>query len=212
MKELRSAVNAFFLFSVFLLLHALFVPGPPGGGRPGAPPRFLRMVIEEGTSGHGRNRASISIPHFLVRGGLAMSGVGRLQRELDRNFHEGMEVEELRGLVAELKERPEGQTVTRTHEDTRIDVKRDGAMAVFTMSEEKPKAEAGEGEKDEGGDEGTKTEPPVVLKVPFRFLEALAAGEKPLDVQALVEAIKHAGRGDVVDLLAEDVHIRVYLD
>ena len=36
MREVRSVVNALFYFAVFLLLRALFVPGPPGGAAPRA--------------------------------------------------------------------------------------------------------------------------------------------------------------------------------
>lgn len=198
MKELRSAVNAFFLFAGFLMLRAIFVPGPPGHGSTGERPRFLRMEIEERQGHDHTNRVSISIPHFLVRGGLAMAGVGKLQREMDIHFHEGMEVEELRSLVAELKEKPAGTDVTRERGDEVFRFRRDASMVELTVV-------------NTSAEDETKR-PDVVLRLPFRFLEILVDDERPFEVSTLLDELKKAGKGDVIDLKADDAHIRVYLD
>ncbi len=54
--------------------------------------------------------------------------------------------------------------------------------------------------------------PDVTIRFPFRFLEVAVDRSRPLDVAVLIDEMKNAGRGDVVELTAEDAHIRVWLE
>jgi hypothetical protein len=85
MRELRAAVNAVFLFVLFLFVWGLVRPGHAVSSL--HRPRFLRMQVEDPRSGHGgRDRVAFSVPFGLVRGGLKFASLGRLRREMDLHF------------------------------------------------------------------------------------------------------------------------------
>ncbi len=136
MKELRSVVNAVFLFLVFLFLWSFVVPGYSGGGKSG--PRFLRMTVEErpGFHEHGRpDRVSFSVPYSFVRGSLRLAAMGTVRREMDLHFREEVESEAVRSIWTELKEKPEGTEVVRDEHDDRLVFVRKGSMVEMSVLE-----------------------------------------------------------------------------
>lgn len=136
MKELRSVVNAVFLFLVFLFLWSFVVPGYSGGGKSG--PRFLRMTVEErhALDEHGRpDRVSFSVPYSFVRGSLRLAAMGTVRREMDLHFREEVESEAVRSIWTELKEKPEGTEVVRDEHDDRLVFVRKGSMVEMTVLE-----------------------------------------------------------------------------
>ena len=109
MKELRSAVNALFLFAIFLLMYAAVVPGHARGSVRG--PRFLRMQVEDRHQAGNPVKVSMSVPYGLVSGALRFASLGKVRRELDLHFDESVDAAEVRTIVQELKDRPEGTVV-----------------------------------------------------------------------------------------------------
>src|SRR6266545_6861510 len=81
-KELRSVVNALFLFALFLLVYSAIVPGHAARSHRG--PRFLRMQVED--LRHDRPRVSFSVPYAFVSGALRFASLGKVRREMDLHF------------------------------------------------------------------------------------------------------------------------------
>ena len=198
MKELRSTANAFFWFALFLVGWALLVPPPEGTGR-GSRPRFLRMVIEEtGQGGHGE-RVKITVPWFLFRGGLHAVSAGKLEREADLHLDDPVAVDLVRDVWKELSEKPEGTDVTRLQEDTELTFRKEKGEVVLNVREG-------------SGDEGGTPRKVVTVRFPARFMEAVVSSDEDLDLHALFEEMRHATRGDVVEVTSDDAHVRVVID
>lgn len=242
MREVRSVVNAFFYFAIFLLLRALFVPGPPGGS---GPARFVHMEIRE--SGAGGERVRLTIPHFLFRSGLALASTRKLQRELDFHSDETVEVSRLREMWAELAGKPEGTEARRAFDHADVSLHREGEMVVLKISEldwppdapdvpdvPEPPEPPSPGATPSGVARApsppaapTAAPPPtppaapapradskrtLTIRFPVRFFEALTRDEGRLDIGGLVREIRRAQRGDVLEITSEDARVRVWLD
>ena len=113
MKELRSIVNACFLFLVFLFVYAAVRPGHAISGI--HRPRFLHMQVED-LSGRRPERVSLNVPFGLIGGALRFASLGKVRRELDRHFDESIGSAELRSLWEDLEKKPDGGEVVKTVE------------------------------------------------------------------------------------------------
>jgi hypothetical protein len=189
-KELRSAVNALFLFAIFLLLYSAVVPGHARGSVRG--PRFLRMQVEDNHQAGHPVKVSFSVPYGFVSGALRFASLGKVRRELDLHFDESVDAAEVRTIVQELKDKPEGTDVVRTHDSETLTLRRDGTLV--TMEVRKKEGES------------------VTLKLPWRLVDALAEGDKDLDVSGLVAQLRDAQRGDLLEVTAPDAHVKIWVE
>src|SRR5258706_7578809 len=82
-KELRSIVNACFLFLIFLFVYAAVRPGHAVSGI--HRPRFLHMQVED-LSGSRPDRVTINVPFGLVGGALRFASLGKVRRGAGPNF------------------------------------------------------------------------------------------------------------------------------
>ena len=191
-KELRSVVNALFLFALFLLVYSAIVPGHARGSIRG--PRFLRMKVENLRTEGGPSNVSISIPYAFVSGALRFASLGKVRREMDLHFDQSVDASEIRTIVQELKDKPDGTDVVRVHDEAEIHVKKDGDQATLEVRK-----------KD-------RPEDTVTLKLPWRLVDAVSTADRDLDVDALVGQLRHAERGDLVEINAPDAHVRIWID
>jgi len=191
-KELRSVVNALFLFALFLLVYSAIVPGHARGSIRG--PRFLRMKVENLRTEGGPSNVSISIPYAFVSGALRFASLGKVRREMDLHFDQSVDASEIRTIVQELKDKPDGTDVVRVHDEAEIHVKKDGDQATLEVRK-----------KD-------RPEDTVTLKLPWRIVDAVSTADRDLDVDALVGQLRHAERGDLVEINAPDAHVRIWID
>jgi hypothetical protein len=189
-KELRSTVNALFLFAIFLLMYSAVVPGHARGSVRG--PRFLRMQVEDNREAGHPVKASFSVPYGFVSGALRFASLGKVRRELDLHFDESVDAAEVRTIVQELKDKPEGTDVVRTRDEETLTLRREGAAA--TMEVRKKDGES------------------VTLRLPWRLVEALAEGDKDLDVNGLVAQLRDAQRGDLLEVTARDAHVKIWVE
>ncbi len=190
MKELRSAVNALFLFAIFLLLYSAVVPGHARGSLRG--PRFLRMQVEDTHEAARPVRVSFSVPYGFVSGALRFASLGKVRRELDLHFDESVDAAEIRTIVQELKDKPDGTEVVRTHDDATLALRKDGDQV--TMDVRKNDGET------------------VTLRVPWRLVDALATDDRDLDVAGLVSQLRDARRGDLLEVTAPDAHVKIWVE
>lgn len=193
MKELRSIVNACFLFLLFLFLYALVKPGHAVSSIRG--PRFLRMQVED-TSGRRPDRVTLSVPFGLVGGALRFASLGRVRRELDFHFEESVDSEELRRLWEDLKAKPEGTDVVHQADGATFHLRREGDSVVVEVSEI----------------HGHARDETVTLRVPARLVESLVSKDKDLDVDALLAEIRHGQRGELVDVRGRHGHVRIWIE
>jgi hypothetical protein len=189
-KELRSAVNALFLFAIFLLLYSAVVPGHARGSVRG--PRFLRMQVEDNHEPGHPVKVSFSVPYGFVSGALRFASLGKVRRELDLHFDESVDAAEIRTIVQELKDKPEGTDVVRDHGGETITLRKVGALV--TMESRKKDGET------------------VTLKLPWRLVESLSEGERDLDVNGLVAQLRDAQRGDLLEVTAPDAHVKIWVE
>src|ERR1700687_5429704 len=112
-RDLRSVVNALFLFALFLLVYSAIVPGHSQRSVRG--PRFLRMQVED--LRNDRHKVSFSVPYAFVSGALRFASLGKVRREMDLHFDHSVDASEIRTIVQELKDKPDGTDIVRTHED-----------------------------------------------------------------------------------------------
>ena len=189
-KELRSAVNAFFLFVVFLLLYSAVVPGHARSAVRG--PRFLRMQVTDLHQPEHPVKVSMSVPYAFVSGALRFASLGKVRRELDLHFDESVDAAEFRTVVQELKDKPDGTDVVRSHEDAEIHLRKDGEQV--TMEVRKKDGET------------------VTLKVPWRLVDALSSDDRDLDVAGLVAQLRKAQRGDLLEVTAPDAHVKIWVE
>lgn len=191
-KELQSVVNALFLFTLFLLVYSAIVPGHARGSSRG--PRFLRMKVESLRAEGGPSNVSISIPYAFVSGALRFASLGKVRREMDLHFDQSVDASEIRTIVQELKDKPDGTDVVRIHDEAEIHVKKDGDQATLEVRK-----------KDRPDDT-------VTLRLPWRIVDAVSTADRDLDVDALLAQLRHAERGDLVEINAPDAHVRIWID
>ncbi len=189
-RELRSVVNALFLFALFLLVYSALVPGHSRRSVRG--PRFLRMQVED--LRNDRHRVSFSVPYAFVSGALRFASLGKVRREMDLHFDQSVDASDIRTIVQELKDKPDGTDVVRTHDDAEIHVRKDGDQV--TLEVRKP----------------DRPEETVTLRLPWRIVDAVSTADRDLDVEALVAQLRNAERGDLVEISAPDAHVRIWID
>jgi hypothetical protein len=193
MRELRSAVNAAFLFLAFLLVYAVVSPGHARASA--RAPRFLRMTIQDQEGRHGRpDRISFSVPYGLVRGGLRFASLGRLHRELDFRLGDPVAAEEVQSIWKEISEKPEGGEVVRKRECDEVRIRKEGGFLTIVQT------------KNDSPDEA------VTLRVPVKLLEAIAAKDRNLDVDAILSELRNLDRGELLDVKARDARVRVWIE
>ena len=189
-KELRSVVNALFLFALFLLVYSALVPGHSRRSVRG--PRFLRMQVED--LRHDRHRVSFSVPYAFVSGALRFASLGKVRREMDLHFDHPVDASDIRTIVQELKDKPDGTDVVRTHDDAEIHVRKDGDQVTLEVRK------------------NDRPEETVTLRLPWRIVDAVSTADRDLDVDALVAQLRNAERGDLVEINAPDAHVRIWID
>lgn len=191
-QAVPSVVNALFLFALFLLAYSVVIPGHARGSLHG--PRFLRMKVEDlKAEGHPTN-VSISVPYAFVSGALRFASLGNVRRELDLHFDHSVDASEIRTIVQELKDKPDGTDVMRVHDDAEVHLRKDGEQA--TLEVRKP------GHPDET----------VTLRLPWRIVDAVSTADRDLDVDALLGQLRHAEQGDLLEVTAPDAHVRIWID
>ena len=153
------------------------------------------MQIED-LSGMRPERVSINVPFGLVGGALRFASLGRVRRELDRNFNESIGSEELRALWADLEAKPDGGEVTKEVEGATLHFRKDGDTVVLEVS-------------DIHGHQNGET---VTLRLPHRLVDAIVKSDRNLDVDALISQIKDGGRGELVDVRGRHGHVRITID
>jgi hypothetical protein len=191
-KELRSAVNALFLFAIFLLVYSAVVPGHATGSARG--PRFLRMQVEDRHEAGRPVKVSFSVPYGFVSGALRFASLGKVRRELDLHFDESVDASEVRTIVQELKDKPDGTDVTRDHEDETLRLRKDGDVVTLEVRKK------------------NRPEEVVTMRLPWRIVDALATGDRDLDVNGLVSELRDARRGDLLEVTAPDAHVRIWVE
>ena len=192
-KEAQSIVNALFLFALFLLAYSAVVPGHARSSARG--PRFLRMKVENLRTGEGgRSNVSFAVPYAFVSGALRFASLGKVRREMDLHFDQSVDASDVRTIVQELKDKPDGTDVMRIHDDAEIHVKKEGDIATLEVR------------KKDHADEI------VTLKLPWRIVDAVSTADRNLDVDALLAQLRHAERGDLVEITAPDAHVRIWID
>jgi hypothetical protein len=189
-KELRSVVNAMFLFALFLLAYSALVPGHSRRSVRG--PRFLRMQVED--LRNDRHRVSFSVPYAFVSGALRFASLGKVRREMDLHFDHSVDASEIRTIVQELKDKPDGTDVVRAHDDAEIHVRKDGDQVTLEVRKH------------------DRPEETVTLRLPWRIVDAVSTADRDLDVDALVAQLRNAERGDLVEISAPDAHVRISID
>lgn len=189
-RELRSVVNALFLFALFLLVYSALVPGHSRRSVRG--PRFLRMQVEDVRN--DRHRVSFSVPYAFVSGALRFASLGKVRREMDLHFDQSVDAAEIRTIVQELKDKPDGTDVVRTHEDAEIHVHKDGDQVTLEVQKHDHPEET------------------VTLRLPWRIVDAVSTADRDFDVDALVAQLRHAERGDLVEITAPDAHVKIWID
>lgn len=235
MKELRSVVNAVFIFLVFLFCWSFFVPGHSGRGDKA--PRFLRMTIDEGHSRHG-DRLSFSIPYAFVRGSLRLAATNKIRRELDLHLHDEIGSDEVRSIWKELTEKPEGTEVRREEGDATLVFTKSGPTVTLTVHERREEPTEAPEEPVQVPEPGTAAtapeaprppqppavpapplvaEPPaesvqVTIRFPARLLEAIASEDRSFDVDALLDLFPKAGKGEVLSVQSKDGRVRVWIE
>jgi len=193
MRELRSAVNAVFLFLVFLFAYALVSPGRASGSAHG--PRFLRMTVEDENGRHGRpERITFSVPYGFLRGGLKFASLGRLHRELDLHFTDSVKADEVRSIWKELSEKPDGTEVVRKRDFDEVRLKKEGGTLTIVQTKECCSDES------------------VTLRIPAKLLAAVASNGKSFDVDAVLAELRNLDRGELLDVKARDAHVRVWIE
>jgi hypothetical protein len=191
-NELRSVVNALFLFALFLLVYSAIVPGHARGSIRG--PRFLRMKVENLRAAGGPSNVSISVPYAFVSGALRFASLGKVRREMDLHFDHSVDASEIRTIVQELKDKPDGTDVVRTHDDAEIHVKKNGDQVTLEVRK------------------NDRPEETVTLRLPWRIVDAVSTADRDLDVDALLAQLRNAERGDLVEINAPDAHVRIWID
>jgi hypothetical protein len=189
-RELRSVVNALFLFALFLLVYSAIVPGHARRSVRG--PRFLRMQVEN--LRHDPPRISFSVPYAFVSGALRFASLGKVRREMDLHFDQSVEASDIRTIVQELKDKPDGTDVVRAHEDAEVRVRKDGDQVTLEVRKRDHPEET------------------VTLRLPWRIVDAVSTDDRNLDVDALIAQLRHAERGELVEISAPDAHIRIWID
>jgi hypothetical protein len=189
-RELRSVVNALFLFALFLLVYSALVPGHARGSVRG--PRFLRMQVED--LRNDRHRVSFSVPYAFVSGALRFASLGKVRREMDLHFDQSVDASDIRTMVQELKDKPDGTDVVCTHDDAEIHVKKEGDQVTLEVQKR------------------GRPEETVTLRLPWRIVDAVSTADRDLDVDALVAQLRNAERGDLVEINAPDAHVRIWID
>ncbi len=192
-KEVQSVVNALFLFALFLLCYSAVVPGHARASVRG--PRFLRMKVENLRAGDGRlQNVSFSVPYAFVSGALRFASLGKVRREMDLHFDQSVDASDIRTIVQELKDKPDGTDVARVHDDAEIHVRKDGDAVTLEVRKKLHPGEI------------------VTLKLPWRIVDAVSTSDRDLDVDALLAQLRHAERGDLVEINAPDAHVRIWID
>ena len=113
---------------------------------------------------------------------------------MDLHFDRSVDASEIRTIVQELKDKPDGTDVVRVHEDAEIHFKKEGDQATLEVRK-----------KD-------RPEDTVTLRLPWRIVDAVSSADRDLDVDALVAQLRHAERGDLVEINAPDAHVRIWID
>ncbi|MEO8587437.1 MAG: hypothetical protein ABI584_14825 [Acidobacteriota bacterium] len=192
-KEAQSVVNALFLFALFLLVYSAIVPGYARHSSRG--PRFLRMKVENLKTGDGGpSNVSISVPYAFVSGALRFASLGKVRREMDLHFDQSVDASDIRTIVQELKDKPDGSDVVRVHDDAEIHVSKNGDTATLEVRKKLHPDEL------------------VTLKLPWRIVDAVSTSDRNLDVDALLAQLRHAERGDLMEINAPDAHVRIWID
>ncbi|HKC24902.1 MAG TPA: hypothetical protein VKF32_09180 [Thermoanaerobaculia bacterium] len=191
MKELRSAVNAVFLFAVFLLLYAAMSPGHARGSS--HPPRFLRMEMNDLRHHHGR-KVTVTVPYFFIGNALRFAALGRLHRELDVHWNEDIDSEDLRKLWDDLKAANEGQEVVREKDNAVTKFKKEGESILLDCAK-----------KDGFGEH-------VKVRIPVRLMEAAVRDGRDFDVNAVISELRKAHVGDLVEVDSDDAHVKVWIE
>ena len=189
-RDLRSVVNALFLFALFLLAYSAVVPGHVKRSHRG--PRFLRMQVQD--LRHDRPRVSFSVPYSFVSGALRFASLGKVRREMDLHFDQSVDASDIRTIVQELKDKPDGTDVVRTHDNADIHVKKEGDQVTMEVRKHDHPEEL------------------VTLRLPWRIVDAVSTADRNLDVDALVAQLRNAERGDLVEITAPDAHVRIWID
>ena len=192
-KEAQSVVNALFLFALFLLLYSAVVPGHARGSVRG--PRFLRMKVENlRPRAGGPSNVSFSVPYAFVSGALRFASLGKVRREMDLHFDRSVDASDIRTMVQELKDKPDGTDVVRDHDGDEVHVRKDGDVATLEVRKKDRPDEL------------------VTLKLPWRIVDAVSIADRDLDVDALLAQLRHAERGDLMEINAPDAHVKIWID
>ena len=196
MRELRAAVNAAFLFVLFLFVWGLLRPGHAVSSAHG--PRFVRVQIEDLSRGHDHpDRIAFSVPYGFVRGGLKFASLGRLRREMDLHISGSIaEAEELRAIWVELSEKPEGTPVVRKHDFEEMTFTKEGGIVTVAVR------------KDPSNADGEV----VTIRIPATLISSVASDGKSFDADAILSELRSLDRGELLDVKAKDAHVRVWIE
>jgi hypothetical protein len=181
-----------FLFALFLLAYSALVPGHSRRSVRG--PRFLRMQVEDTRQAGHPVKVSLSVPYAFVSGALRFASLGKVRREMDLHFDHSVDASEIRTIVQELKDKPDGTDVVRAHDDAEIHVRKDGDQVTLEVRKH------------------DRPEETVTLRLPWRIVDAVSTADRDLDVDALVAQLRNAERGDLVEISAPDAHVRISID
>ena len=151
------------------------------------------MELQDLRHHHGK-RVVVSVPYFFIGNALRFAALGRLHRELDVNWNEDIDSEELKKLWEDLKAAKDGEEVVRDRDDQVERFKREGESILLDC------------EKKDGFKEHVK------IRIPVRLMEAAVRDGRDFDVDAVISELRKAKVGDLVQVDSDDAHVKVWIE
>ena len=155
--------------------------------------RWVNVHVTEHTEG---TNVEVHLPLNLVLSVLRSVDVdnfhhGHIDLDID---HADMDVD-WPGILAAVKDAPDGEFVTVTSPDANVNVRKEGGTLYIDVDELE-----GENAK-------------VKVTLPMQFMDALAINEESqIDVAALLESFDAFPNGDIVTVESSEANVRVWIE
>ncbi|MCP4200521.1 MAG: hypothetical protein GY769_01140 [bacterium] len=169
----------------FVLLLALTAIA---GSARAASSLWLHVTVDEG----GGAKVTVNLPLALAEKALPMIPLHDELRWHHHRGHDGMELEDLREIWAEVKNSPDMTFVTAEDDGEKVRVWKEKDFVFVEV-------------RDDDGDEK------VDVQVPLEVVDALVSGDE-IDFTAAVQALAKRGGGDLVSVRDRDDNVRVWID
>jgi hypothetical protein len=160
----------------------------------GSGDRWLHIrVIDHGPGGE---KVRVNVPLAMAEKILPMIDADDLHDgHLRINGHGDLDARDLREMWSAIREGKDGVYVTVEGEDEDVRVAREGAYMMIKV--------------DEHGRHGDK----VDVRIPLTVVDALLSGDgDELDFGAAIRALSDHGDGELVSVVDDDSHVRIWVD